>query len=216
MNLTNTAPENFPRYSLLKRAFDILFSLAVLIVGSPIFALFALLIRVTSKGEAIYAQQRVGRGGKIFTCYKFRTMHVNAEELLEKLLTENPSYRAEWEQKRKLSKDPRITSIGRFLRVTSLDELPQFWNVLIGDLSVVGPRPVCVEEIQKYYGEKSQLILRVRPGITGLWQTSDRREMSYSERICLDEQYIKRQSFFLDLALVVKTVWVMVSPKGAC
>ncbi|MDP1834855.1 MAG: sugar transferase [Chlamydiales bacterium] len=208
-------PKRHIKHSPLKRAFDIAFSLCAIIIGLPLYALLALVVKLSSTGKVIFGHERVGRGGKIFKCYKFRTMYPNADQMLESVLNESPALRAEWDICRKLTNDPRITPIGHILRKTKLDEIPQFWNVLVGDLSIVGPRPVCADEIQKYYGVKSYKILSVRPGITGLWQTSDRREMTYQERINLDEQYIDRQNFFLDLLLVLKTIPTMVRPRGA-
>ncbi len=203
------------RHIPIKRAFDIFFSLAVLCVGLPLFFLIALLIRVTSKGKTIYAHERVGRGGVPFYCYKFRTMYKDADVRLETLLTQNHLMQQEWEEKRKLKNDPRITSIGRFLRKTSLDELPQFWNVLIGDLSVVGPRPVVQAEVDQYYNLKSSKILSVRPGLTCLWQVSGRSDTSYARRIKLDEEYVDNQSISLDIKLILQTIPAMLSSKGA-
>lgn len=203
------------RHIPVKRAFDILFSLSVLIFGFPIFFLIALAIRLTSKGKIIYPHERIGRGGRSFKCYKFRTMHKDAEARLKCLLEQHPEWRKEWEEKQKLKNDPRITPIGKFLRKTSLDELPQFWNVLIGDLSVVGPRPVVKAEIDKFYGIKGNKILSIRPGLTCLWQVSGRSDTSYENRIKLDEAYIENQSLSLDLKLIFKTIPAMIFSRGA-
>lgn len=211
-----TIPKRHIRHLPLKRTFDIIFSFMVMLLGLPIYAFVALAVKLTSKGPIFYAQERIGRGGIPFKCYKFRTMHPDADAILESLLNSCPALRAEWDIRRKLEHDPRITPIGRFLRKTSLDELPQFWNVFLGQLSVVGPRPVCEEEITKYYGIKAYKILSLRPGITGVWQTSDRRNMSYDERIQLDEKYVENQHFFYDLFLIVKTIPAMIRPRGAC
>lgn len=200
----------------VKRLFDIIFSLLCLILGAPLYLLIALLIFVTSPGKVIYAQERVGRGGKPFRCYKFRSMYPNADQRLNDLLNENANLKEEWEKSFKLKKDPRITSFGLFLRKTSLDELPQFWNVLKGDLSLVGPRPVVREEIEKFYCIKAYKILSIRPGLTGPWQVSERSNISsYEQRIALDEFYIENQSFLLDLKLICKTIPAMLSSKGA-
>ncbi len=204
------------RHLPLKRSFDIFFSLMALLLGLPILALIALLIKLTSRGPAIYSQQRIGRGGVPFRCYKFRTMRPDAEETLRQLLASDPAAREEWLSKRKLTRDPRVTPIGSFLRKTCLDELPQFWNVLRGDLSIVGPRPVCADEITQFYGVKAYKILSVRPGVTGIWQTSDRRTVTYPERIAMDEEYVEKQSFPLDLLLILKTIPAMFRPRGAC
>lgn len=204
------------RHLPLKRTFDLCFSLPVLLIGFPIFLLIALLVKFSSKGPVFFKQERVGRGGKLFTCLKFRTMRPDADQLLENLLTTNPELRQEWQAKRKLANDPRITSIGRFLRKTSLDELPQFWNVLKGDLSVVGPRPVCADEVQEFYGLKAYKILQVRPGLTGVWQTSGRSTTTYDERVQMDENYINHHSFLFDIKLILKTIPKMLRPRDAC
>lgn len=199
----------------IKRAFDILFSLSALILGFPVFFILALAIRLSSRGKIIYSHERIGRGGKKFKCYKFRTMRKDADVRLKTLLEQNPELRREWEETRKLKNDPRVTYVGRFLRKTSLDELPQFWNVLIGDLSVVGPRPVVQAELTKYYGMKSNKILSVRPGLTCLWQVSGRSDATYESRVRLDEEYVERQSMSLDVKLILKTIPAMIFTKGA-
>ncbi|HEY4831452.1 MAG TPA: sugar transferase [Waddliaceae bacterium] len=199
----------------LKRTFDIVFSLLVLLLTSPLFLLIATTIRLTSKGKAIYSQERIGRGGKRFRCYKFRTMYANADFRLKELLDSDLIIMKEWQETFKLKKDPRITPFGRFLRKTSLDELPQFWNTLKGDLSVVGPRPVVHDEIAKHYGIKAAKILSIRPGITGIWQVSGRNDVCYKTRIGLDEKYVDDHSFLLDLKLVFKTIPAMILSKGA-
>lgn len=203
------------RHNFLKRAFDIFFSIGALGAIFPLFFVIAALIRLTSKGRIIYSHQRVGRGGKSFPCYKFRTMYQDADLRLCELLASDPKTKEEWESSFKLKNDPRITPFGRFLRKTSLDELPQFWNVIRGDLSVVGPRPVVSDELQKYFNEKAAIILSIRPGLTGLWQVSGRSNLSYEDRIYLDEEYVKNQSFLLDLKLIAKTLPAIVFSKGA-
>lgn len=200
----------------VKRCFDILFSLFALSVGSPVFLLIAALIFITSPGKVIYSQERIGRGGKPFRCFKFRSMHSNADHRLKELLDSHPELKEEWKKSFKLKNDPRITSFGLFLRKTSLDELPQFWNVLKGDLSVVGPRPVVKEEIEKFYCMKAYKILSIRPGLTGPWQVSGRSDIdSYQTRIQLDEFYVENQSLLMDLKLIGKTIPAMLSSKGA-
>ena len=215
MEVTLTLTEEPIRHLPLKRTFDLLFSLFALLITFPLFMTIALLIRFQSPGPIIYAHKRIGRGGKTFKCFKFRSMYVDADVRLEALLKEDQALKEEWEKSRKLKNDPRITSIGRFLRKTSLDELPQFLNVLKGDLSVVGPRPVVKEEIQQYFKEKAPKILSVRPGITGLWQVSGRSNTSYAERIALDEHYIENHTIAYDLYLVLKTIPALVTRKGA-
>jgi exopolysaccharide production protein ExoY len=199
----------------LKRALDILFSLSALILLSPLFLFIAALIRATSPGKAIYHQKRIGRGGICFNCYKFRTMYENAEIILQEILSQDDEKRKEWSETHKLKNDPRITPVGAFLRRSSLDELPQFWNVLKGDLSVVGPRPVVQEEIDRHFGPKAEKIFSVRPGITGLWQISGRSDTSYSKRIALDECYVEQRSFLTDLKIIALTIPRMISKRGA-
>lgn len=200
----------------IKRGFDILFSLASLIFGLPLFCLIALLILAASPGKIIYSHQRIGRGGRTFRCYKFRTMYANADQRLKELLNSEPKLKEEWERCFKLKQDPRVTPIGAFLRKTSLDELPQFWNVLKGDLSVVGPRPIVKEEVEKYLGGKAAKILSVRPGLTGPWQVSGRSDINcYQKRIELDEHYVDHRSFLWDLKLIAKTIPAMLFSRGA-
>lgn len=200
----------------IKRGFDILFSLLCLTIGAPIYLLIGLLIFMTSPGKIIYSHERIGRGGVPFRCYKFRSMYGDADKRLKEILAANPPLRVEWERGYKLKNDPRMTPFGSFLRKTSLDELPQFWNVLKGDLSVVGPRPVVKDEITKYYHVKAYKILSIRPGLTGIWQVSGRSDVqSYEKRIMMDEYYVDNQSFLLDMKLIAKTIPAMVFFKGA-
>lgn len=199
----------------IKRLFDLLFSLLVLVLGSPLFLFIALAIFFSSPGKVIYAQQRIGRGGKPFRCYKFRTMYADADARLHELLAQDPELRQEWEATRKLKKDPRVTPFGKLLRKSSLDEIPQFWNVLKGDLSVVGPRPVQKDEIERYFGEKAVKILKMRPGITGNWQVHGRSDTCYQRRICLDEEYIDNHSLYWDLKLIAKTIPCLILMRGA-
>ncbi len=199
----------------IKRTFDILFSLLVLIAGMPLYLILAVAIKMTSRGPIFFSQARVGRAGKLFKCYKFRSMVENAEACQQQIIDANPELQHEWLASRKLKSDPRVTFLGNFLRKTSLDELPQFWNVIKGDLSVVGPRPVVVEEMLTYYGNKAEKILSVRPGITGLWQVSGRNDITYSKRLQLDEKYVENYSMMLDLKLIAKTIPSMIFPDGA-
>ncbi len=203
------------KHRAIKRIFDIVFSLSILVLFLPVFAIIALIVAVTSKGPVVYAHSRIGRGGKKFGCYKFRSMYFDADKRLHELLKNNPELKNEWEKNFKLKNDPRITPIGSFLRKTSLDEFPQFWNVLKGDLSVVGPRPVIQDEIVKYYGDKAAFVLSIRPGLTGLWQVSGRSNTSYDVRVSLDEEYINKQSLALDIKLVLKTIPAMLTSRGA-
>lgn len=199
----------------VKRIFDLLFTSFVLLLGFPVFLLISVAVKCSSSGPTFYSHERVGRGGKPFLCYKFRTMYRDADQRLEALLKENSDLKQEWEETHKLKNDPRVTPLGTFLRRTSLDELPQFWNVLRGDLSVVGPRPVVKQEVAKHFGEKAGVILSIRPGLTGIWQVSGRSDMAYGVRIQLDELYVETQSFLLDLKLIVRTIPAMLFSRGA-
>lgn len=198
-----------------KRLFDIVFSSSVCILFSPLFCFIWLGVRLSSPGKAIYAQERLGQHGNVFKCFKFRTMSSNAEQSLETLLERFPYLKKEWQQKQKLSNDPRVFRFGKFLRKTSLDELPQFWNVLKGDLSVVGPRPYMVNQL-KEIGPYAEQILSTRPGITGIWQTSGRSSTTFRKRIILDAEYVHKQSFWLDCFLILKTLPVVLFSKNAC
>ncbi|WP_088242201.1 sugar transferase [Calothrix rhizosoleniae] len=195
-----------------KRLFDIVFSLLVLILFSPIYLILALLIACSSKGPIFYIQERVGKNYKPFNCIKFRTMVSNADEVLVQIMETSPHLKQEFEHSFKLKNDPRITKVGRFLRITSLDEFPQFWNVLKGDMTVVGPRPLVAEELPKYGCHINQ-ILTTRPGITGLWQVSGRNDIPYPRRVQIDLHYVKFRTFWLDLWIVLKTIGVVIIPK---
>ena len=197
----------------VKRAFDIVFSLTVLIVLSPVYLLLVLLIALSSRGPIFYVQERVGRNYKRFDCIKFRTMVEDADHVLFQMMERSPRLRREFQENFKLRRDPRITWIGHFLRVTSLDEFPQFWNVLKGDMSVVGPRPLVVEELPKY-GKYMDRVLNARPGITGLWQVSGRNDIPYPRRVQIDVHYVNSRNFWMDLWIIVKTIKVVIFPKG--
>lgn len=207
-------PSSFSN-SLIKRIFDIVFSISVLTLFFPLFLLIAAAIRFSSQGNIIYTQARLGKDGRVFKCYKFRTMHPDADAYLSEILKKDPAKQIEWEQNQKLRHDPRIFSFGHFLRKTSLDELPQFWNVLKGDLSVVGPRPYMVCQ-QAHIGRMANKILSVRPGITGLWQTSGRSSTTFQKRLILDAHYVEATSFWLDLVLIFKTIPQILFCKDAC
>ena len=202
-----------PGLQLIKRCFDLTTSIAVLIVGSPVLLWIA--AKVLASGRPIFfGHRRVGQNGKHFLCYKFRTMAVNADVLLKELLERDPQARAEWERDFKLKNDPRITSIGHFLRKTSLDELPQLWNVLKGEMSLVGPRPVVDAELERY-GNQVDFYLEAKPGVTGLWQVSGRNDVSYDTRVYLDAWYVKNWSLFNDIVILLKTVKVIFKKDGA-
>lgn len=207
-----TLPQVSWFWSVTKRAVDFTGSLILLLALAPAFLLISLLV-AKSGGKAIFGHRRVGRGGEWFTCYKFRTMVPNAQEVLEKVLAESPAMRAEWARDEKLRNDPRVTKIGEFLRKTSLDELPQLINVLKGDMSLVGPRPV-TEEGVGHYGKALRWYLVVRPGMTGLWQVSGRNRVGFRRRVALDTCYVRNQSFLLDLQILVRTIRVVVRGDG--
>ncbi len=204
-----------PVNKFIKKLFDMILSCIFLVLLSLPMAVIAIIIRATSQGPAIFSQKRVGRNGRVFKCYKFRTMYNDAEGRLSNLLENNVEARNEWKHHWKLSSDPRITGIGRFLRQTSLDELPQIFNVLKGDMSLVGPRPVTKEEIDDYYKDQAQLCFGVPPGITGLWQVSGRSNTSYDYRINLDSWYVRNWNLWLDIVILFKTVRVVLKKEGA-
>ena len=197
-----------------KRLMDIILALFAIICGSPVFLLTALLVKLTSPGPIIFSQIRVGRFGRHFKVYKFRSMCVDAKEKLEELLANDPEARAEWERDFKLKNDPRITKSGAFLRKTSLDELPQIFNVLRGEMSLVGPRPIIQEELERY-GEHAADYLMVKPGITGMWQVSGRSDIDYAERVNLDSWYVRNWSVWIDVMLLWRTFDVVIRRKGA-
>jgi lipopolysaccharide/colanic/teichoic acid biosynthesis glycosyltransferase len=197
-----------------KRVFDLAFGLAILPFVLPVVGLLALVVWMSDGGAPFFGHRRVGRDGRTFRCWKIRTMVPDAEERLRVHLAENPAAAAEWAEFRKLTDDPRITAIGDFLRRTSLDELPQLWNVLRGEMSFVGPRPVVDEELEEHYGARRVAYNAMRPGITGLWQVSGRNSLTYDERVALDVSYLRRLSFPLDLWIILRTAGVIVRPTG--
>ena len=198
---------------LTKRVFDTLAAIALLVVLSPLMLALALLIR-RDGGPALFAHPRIGKYGKTFNCYKFRTMVVDAEQQLELFLQCQPELRVQWENERKLKNDPRVNGFGRFLRIHSLDELPQLINVIRGEMSLVGPRPVVEAELKRFGSDASYYLL-VRPGMTGLWQTSGRSSLDYDKRVYLDAWYVKNWSFWYDLIILFRTVHVVFSKDGA-
>jgi exopolysaccharide production protein ExoY len=201
-----------------KRFFDLFLSCFALLCGLPLFLLIAIIIKCTSTGPILYSSMRLGRYGKPFKFWKFRSMYKDADQKLEQLLKNNPALKREWSLYFKLKNDPRVTPIGKFLRKTSLDELPQFWNVLKGELSIVGPRPYLPSErkaIEKIVGLDIDQMLSVRPGLTGIWQTSGRSFLTFEQRVKLDLQYVTAHSFLFDLRLIVKTIPMILFPKGA-
>lgn len=203
-----------PWNRLLKRLFDIGATIVGGILISPILLLIAIWVYHDSPGPVIFKHRRVGKDGKEFNCYKFRSMCVNSKEVLEHLLATDPAAKAEWDKEFKLKDDPRITKSGAFLRKTSLDELPQLWNVLKGEMSLVGPRPIVQEEVPRY-GKYIKEYYSVLPGITGMWQTSGRSDISYPERVQMDSWYVHNWNLWLDLVLLWRTVSVVVHHDGA-
>ena len=202
-----------PFYECIKRIFDLVVSLVAVIVLSPILLVIALAIRLEDRGPILYRAQRVGRGGKPITVYKFRSMRMNADRL-EDMLT--PEELEEYKKNFKLEHDPRITKVGAFLRKTSLDEPPQLFNILSGTLSLVGPRPVLQEETE-LYGDKRNLLLSCKPGLTGLWQVSGRSNVTYENgrRQALELQYVSQRSLWLDIQILFWTVGAVVRMDGA-
>jgi undecaprenyl-phosphate galactose phosphotransferase len=201
--------------ALTKLLFDVTAGTFIFIGLTPVLAVLAILVKVTSPGPVLFGHARVGRNGRPFTAWKFRSMYRDAKERLDDLLAKDPDAKAEWEAHFKLKNDPRVTPVGRFLRKTSLDELPQIFNVLSGTMSLVGPRPVIKEEIEKYYGDCADYYLEVKPGITGLWQTSGRSDTGYGKRIQLDKWYVQNWSLWLDIVLLIRTIRVVVRREGA-
>lgn len=206
--------ERLSFFPIAKRALDIFGAAVGLVLLAPFFLIVALMVRADG-GPAFFAHQRVGRGGKLFGCLKFRSMVVDSQARLEALLASDPAARAEWDATRKLKNDPRITRIGRFLRSTSLDELPQLINVLRGEMSLVGPRPVLEAELDRYYGASAAHYMAVRPGITGLWQVSGRSETTYESRVALDVSYVSQPSLMADIAILLRTPVAVLSRRGA-
>jgi exopolysaccharide production protein ExoY len=189
-------------------------ALIILVLLSPLMLLVAWLTWRRDGAPIFFAHFRVGRDGKLFRCLKYRTMYRESEQMLADLLSTNAAAREEWQRDQKLSKDPRITPVGQFLRRTSLDELPQLFNVLRGEMSLVGPRPITVAELTRY-GRVRWHYLSVRPGITGLWQVSGRNDTTYEERVALDRNYVEQRSVWLDLSILFRTISVVLSRDGA-
>lgn len=213
LHLDYPARVDFSLERALKRVCDVLGSLFLAILFFPLIV--AVLVVAALAGESpLFRHRRVGRDGVEFDCLKFRTMVPDAETMLVDVLASDPARRAEWEQDHKLTDDPRVTKLGRFLRSTSLDELPQLWNVMKGDMSLVGPRPVTREELLRY-GRNTVVYMMVRPGVTGLWQVSGRNNVEYRKRVAMDVCYVRKQSFVLDLWILLKTVVVVVTRHGA-
>lgn len=200
-------------YAAAKRVLDVLGVIVLAAVFSPLMFLIAIRMR-REGGSIIYKHRRIGRDGRAFECLKFRTMVPNADQVLRELLERDPAIKAEWVRDHKLRSDPRVTRLGRFLRRTSLDELPQLWNVMRGEMSLVGPRPVVREELLRY-GRNVHAYLSAKPGITGLWQVKGRNDTDYRRRVVLDTYYVKNQNLLLDLYILAKTTRVVLGGSGA-
>lgn len=200
-----------PIYDFVKRVFDIVWSLIGLIVLSPVFIILSILVKTTSEGPVFFAHKRVGKGGKTIKIYKFRSMVTNAEELIKQF---TPEQKAEYEKNFKLENDPRVTKVGNFMRKTSLDELPQLINILKGDISIVGPRPVMDVET-KIYGNYRNMLLSVKPGLTGFWAANGRSHTTYTRRRAMEIYYVKNRSVLLDLKIIFKTFISVFKRDGA-
>lgn len=203
-----------PGPRLTKAMLDVVLTLILGLLLLPLIGLIACLIKIDSPGPILYRQVRLGRGAKPFTVWKFRSMRLDADAALERYLKENPTLKEDWELDHKLKDDPRITRVGSLLRRTSLDELPQLWNVLRREMSLVGPRPIVDREVWRY-AEKFELYTRVLPGLTGLWQVSGRNDVSYDERVNLDAYYVRNWSVWLDIYILIRTTWVVLVGDGA-
>ena len=203
-------------YKLFKNIFDLLFSILFLIAFLPLFLIISFLIKFSSRGPIFYQQKRIGKNNLPFKCIKFRTMYPEAKDILNNLLMKDSSLKKEFEENHKLKNDPRITPIGKLLRKTSLDELPQFINVLRGEMSIIGPRPIVKEE-KKKYGKYLKKVLLIKPGITGLWQVSGRNNLTYKRRVKLDLIYVENYNLLMDLRILLRTFGVILFPldRGA-
>jgi len=196
-----------------KRVFDVVLASTLIVVLAPVMLAITLIIWLNGRSP-VFGHTRVGKSGQLFRCYKFRTMVPDADVRLANLLFTRPDLEQEWKEEFKLKSDPRVTSIGAFLRKTSLDELPQLFNVLKGEMSLVGPRPVIVQELEKY-GDKVKHYLSVKPGITGLWQVGGRNNLSYEQRVALDVNYVENHSLLIDIIILFKTIFAVFAFKGA-
>lgn len=215
---TLIAPRIHDRNSVSKDRVSRVLDISLILFAAPYiilaFLVIAILIKLDSPGPIFFRQRRIGRFGRKFQIYKFRTMFQNADQHLQNYLDNSPELKAQWLTTHKLKEDPRVTRLGSLLRKLSLDELPQIWNIIIGDMSLVGPRPIVDAEVEKY-GKCFDLYIQVRPGLTGLWQVSGRNDTTYERRVELDEYYIRNRSLKLDLQILWKTVSVVLKKDGA-
>jgi exopolysaccharide production protein ExoY len=209
----SAGPDLAPMHNRLKRAFDIVGALLLIVGFAPLLLLLAMIISLDG-GPALFRHRRIGAGGRSFKCWKFRSMVVDAEAALAQTLATDPLARREWARDFKLRNDPRITPLGQFLRKSSLDELPQLFNVIAGDMSLIGPRPIVTDEIGRY-GAAFADYAACRPGLTGLWQVSGRNDIDYAERVAIDRRYARTWSFWGDIAILFRTVGVVLRHSGA-
>jgi Undecaprenyl-phosphate galactose phosphotransferase WbaP len=207
-------PQRFFRYRVVKRTLDIVLVILASPVLLPLFLAVAAAVRFSSPGPVLFSHRRIRKHGEFFSMWKFRTMCVDSAQVLEDYLAANPEARKEWRETHKLKHDPRVTRVGVFLRRMSLDEVPQFWNVLQGTMSLVGPRPIVAAEVEKY-GEYFDEYCKVKPGLTGLWQVSGRNEVSYEERVQLDCRYVRSWSLLGDAKIMSRTLSSVVNQDGA-
>lgn len=198
----------------IKRLIDVVGAVGLLLLFLPLLFAVAIGVLLSSRGPIIYSQERVGLHGRKFRFYKFRSMVVNSEEVFSSFLDTDADARSQWEKYQKLDRDPRITAFGQFIRRTSLDEFPQFWNVLVGDMSLVGPRP-CMPNQKDLYGVYWRDYCAVRPGLTGLWQVSGRNRLTYQQRVLLDAQYVRKWSLWRDAQILARTVGVVLTGHGS-
>ena len=208
---SNKALKEKPVYDFFKRLFDIVLSVVAIILLSPILLILFIIVKATSKGPAIYKHKRVGKDGKTIYIYKFRSMVVDADKMIHNF---TPEQKAEFEKNFKLENDPRVTKIGKFLRKTSLDELPQLFNILKGDMAFIGPRPVTQAETE-LYGSNRELLLSIRPGLTGFWASNGRSDTNYKRRRAMELYYVKNRSFGFDIKIFFKTVISVFKGEGA-
>ena len=213
---SNATPHQDTRvWPRAKRGIDAVLTAVMLAVASPVMIVLWALVKLDG-GPGFYGHVRIGRNGREFRCLKFRSMVVDADAVLKRHLAKNPAARMEWDATQKLAQDPRVTWVGRLLRESSLDELPQLCNVLVGDMSLVGPRPVIRAELTRFYGpEDQQAYLSIRPGVTGLWQVSGRSDVAYASRVALDTEYVRSASLSLDVNILWRTIGVVLLRKGA-
>jgi exopolysaccharide production protein ExoY len=213
--LSNSATRRpVPLGGLAKRAFDIAVAATAILMLAPLMIGVAVLVRLTSPGPILYGHTRIGFGGKSFRCWKFRTMVTHGDIVLANHLRDNPDARAEWQATQKLRQDPRVTRLGNILRKLSVDELPQLFNILSGEMSIVGPRPIVTDEVRRY-GPSLGHYLRARPGLTGLWQVSGRSDLGYRKRVLMDRCYASRWSLLADIGIILRTIPAVLRSSGS-